>query len=162
MARLLCVPQSLSPSASLADKCQIFTDAKTEAQTLSLSVLVTMEMLKALSAVSLDNSLIRVPTWKNPWLLGGVALPFSIHLAVLYSPLMNKIFGVCPLTSDDWLTVVKWAAPIVLLDEVLKAIGRTLKARETRLRMASVQQKLATAPTLPAAGSQQQGGSGAP
>jgi Ca2+-transporting ATPase len=134
------------PSSVTDAKCSIFTNAKTEAQTLSLSVLVTMEMLKALSAVSLDNSLIRVPTWKNPWLLGGVALPFSIHLAVLYTPLMNKVFGVCPLTQDDWVTVLKWAGPIVLLDEVLKAIGRYLKSRETKERMAEVQMKLTAAP----------------
>ena len=46
---------------------------KAKAQTLSLSTLVTMEMLKALSAVSLDHSLLRVSPLANKWLLAGVA-----------------------------------------------------------------------------------------
>ena len=54
-------------------------------QTLSLTTLVCMEMLKALSAVSVNDSILRVPPWKNPWLLLGVAGPFVLHIAVLYS-----------------------------------------------------------------------------
>jgi P-type Ca2+ transporter type 2C len=118
----------------LANQCDVFTSANNKAQTLSLSVLVTMEMLKALSAVSLDNSLLRVPPWMNPWLIAGVILPFSIHLSVVYFPVLNQVFGVSSLTADEWVTVLKWAAPILLLDEVLKAIGRTLGVRETQER----------------------------
>eukprot|EP00546_Thalassionema_frauenfeldii_P019557 CAMPEP_0178897906 /NCGR_PEP_ID=MMETSP0786-20121207/2018_1 /TAXON_ID=186022 /ORGANISM="Thalassionema frauenfeldii, Strain CCMP 1798" /LENGTH=1011 /DNA_ID=CAMNT_0020568531 /DNA_START=14 /DNA_END=3046 /DNA_ORIENTATION=+ len=36
-------------------------------QTLSLTTLVVMEMLKALSAVSVDNSLLQVGPFQNPW-----------------------------------------------------------------------------------------------
>ena len=54
-------------------------------QTLSLTTLVCMEMFKALSAVSVDNSLLEVPPWKNKWLVAGVAIPFLLHLGVVYS-----------------------------------------------------------------------------
>ncbi len=67
-------------------------------QTLSLTTLVCMEMLKALSAVSVNDSLLRVAPWRNRWLLLGVAGPFLLHLAVLYSsslgfPGFGKAFG---------------------------------------------------------------------
>jgi Ca2+-transporting ATPase len=67
-------------------------------QTLSLTTLVCMEMLKALSAVSVNDSVLRVPPWKNKWLLMGVAGPFLLHLAVLYSsslgfPGFGRAFG---------------------------------------------------------------------
>ena len=45
-----------------------------------------MEMLKALSAVSLDHSLLRVSPLANKWLLAGVALPTALHLGLLYVP----------------------------------------------------------------------------
>lgn len=54
-------------------------------QTLALTTLVCMEMLKALSAVSVDNSLFQVGPQQNKWLLVGVAGPFLLHLFVLYS-----------------------------------------------------------------------------
>ena len=54
-------------------------------QTLALTTLVCMEMLKALSAVSVDNSLLQVGPQSNKWLLLGVSGPFLLHLLVLYS-----------------------------------------------------------------------------
>ncbi|CAM9295786.1 unnamed protein product, partial [Phaeothamnion confervicola] len=114
--------------------CSIFTLAKSKAQTLSLSVLVTMEMLKALSAVSVDNSLLRVPPWKNPWLLLGVAVPSLLHLAVLYLPGAGHVFGLQPLTWEDWTYVLRFAAPILLVEELLKAVGRRVNRDKTEAR----------------------------
>ena len=67
-------------------------------QTLALTTLVCMEMLKALSAVSVDSSLLRVGPQENPWLLLGVSGPFLLHLFVLYSsklglPGLGESFG---------------------------------------------------------------------
>jgi Ca2+-transporting ATPase len=67
-------------------------------QTLALTTLVCMEMLKALSAVSVDNSLLSVGPQSNPWLLVGVSFPFLLHLFVLYSstiglPALGESFG---------------------------------------------------------------------
>lgn len=100
-------------------------------QTLSLTTLVVMEMLKALSAVSVDSSLLTVGPFANPWLILGVAFPFALHLGVVYSaelgfPALAESFGLVALTKDDWWTVLYWAAPILILDEVLKLIGRIL------------------------------------
>jgi len=46
---------------------------------------VCMEMLKALSAVSVDSSIFRVGPQSNKWLLLGVTGPILLHLFVLYS-----------------------------------------------------------------------------
>ena len=67
-------------------------------QTLALTTLVCMEMLKALSAVSVDSSLFRVGPQENPYLLLGVSGPFLLHLLVLYSsklglPALGESFG---------------------------------------------------------------------
>jgi Ca2+-transporting ATPase len=44
-----------------------------------------MELFKALSAVSIDSSLITVGPNQNPYLILGVAVPFILHVAVVYS-----------------------------------------------------------------------------
>jgi Ca2+-transporting ATPase len=55
---------------------------------------------------------------------------------VLYSsdlgiPALGESFGMVPLSIDDWALVISWAAPILLVDEILKAIGRWVN-REDR------------------------------
>jgi hypothetical protein len=42
-----------------------------------------------------------------------------------------------PLTLDDWGTIVAWAAPILLVDEILKAIGRWIYREERREKAAA-------------------------
>jgi len=104
-------------------------------QSLSLTCLVVMEMLKALSAVSVDSSLLQVGPFQNPWLILGVLFPFLLHLGVLYSaslgvPALAESIGMSPLSKTDWFSVLFWASPILLVDEILKAIGRYLKSRK--------------------------------
>jgi Cation transporting ATPase, C-terminus len=65
-------------------------------------VLVTVELLKALSAVSLDASLLRVQPWQNPWLIPGVLVPFALHLLVVYCPPLASIFGLARLSLREW------------------------------------------------------------
>ncbi|KAG7350911.1 calcium-transporting ATPase [Nitzschia inconspicua] len=102
-------------------------------QTLSLTTLVCMEMLKALSAVSVNDSLFRVGPQSNKWLLLGVSGPFLLHLFVLYSTKfgvggLGESFGMVPLSKENWSTVLFWALPILLVDEILKAIGRKINS----------------------------------
>jgi Ca2+-transporting ATPase len=98
-------------------------------QTLSLTTLVCMEMLKALSAVSVDNSILSVGPHRNPLLIVGVTLPMMLHLLVVYSSKLGlhslgESFGMVALTMENWISILKWSAPILIVEEILKAIGR--------------------------------------
>jgi Ca2+-transporting ATPase len=93
-----------------------------------------MEMLKAISAVSVDNSLLRVGPQENPWLILGVSVPCILHLTVLYSsklgvPGLGEAFGMVPLSLANWISVLSWAMPILIVEEVLKAVGRWVNAK---------------------------------
>eukprot|EP00899_Mesostigma_viride_P012271 jgi/Mesvir1/21044/Mv08091-RA.1 len=105
--------------------CDYFEAGKAKASTLSLSVLVAIEMFNALNALSEDGSLLSMPPWANPWLLLAMCVSFGLHCLVLYVPFLASIFGVVPLSGQEWLLVVLFAAPVVLLDEVLKLAKRT-------------------------------------
>jgi P-type Ca2+ transporter type 2C len=110
-----------------------------------------MELLKALSAVSLDGSLYRVQPWKNPWLLPGVLVPFLLHLAVINIKPLANIFGLAPLSWTEWKAVLAFASPIVILEEVLKYIGRhkgELKEAAYR-RLREARAHAPTAPVMP-------------
>ena len=56
------------------------------ATTMSLSILVTIEMFNAMNSLSENESLLRLPVWKNPFLVGAIALSMILHVAILYIP----------------------------------------------------------------------------
>ena len=51
------------------DPCGYFTYGKAKASTLSLSVLVLIEMLNAINALSEDSSIFKVGFFANPYLI---------------------------------------------------------------------------------------------
>lgn len=109
---------------SFRDPCDYFSIGKVKAMTLSLSVLVSIEMFNSLNAVSEDNSLIKMPPWRNPWLLVAMSVSFGLHCLILYVPLLADVFGIVPLSMKEWILVILISAPVILLEEVLKLLGR--------------------------------------
>merc|ERR1712112_674694 len=102
--------------------CEIFQAP--EAMTMALSVLVTIEMANALNSVSENQSLVVMPPWINPWLLGAMALSFGLHMIILYVDVLNVVFNISALSMDQWIVVLKFSLPVLLLDELLKFVAR--------------------------------------
>lgn len=103
--------------------CSIYTDLAAP-QTLALTTLVTTELLKALCTVSVNSSILKMGPHKNPWLLLGVAVPFALNLAIIYTPAFQRNFGLVSLTVEDWVHVLMWSFPIILIDELQKFASR--------------------------------------
>jgi Ca2+-transporting ATPase len=116
--------------------CAYMTKGKTTASTLSLSVLVTIEMFNALNALSEDGSLVQMPPWANPWLLVAMLISFGLHFVILYVPVLATVFSIEPLTYNDWMLVLGASFPVILIDEVLKFFGRRFQAKELAKRIA--------------------------
>ncbi|CAN6340220.1 unnamed protein product [Urochloa humidicola] len=104
--------------------CEYFQAGKVKATTLSLSVLVAIEMFNSLNALSEDSSLLSMPPWVNPWLLLAMSVSFGLHFLILYVPFLATVFGIVPLSLNEWLLVLLVALPVVLIDEILKFVGR--------------------------------------
>ncbi|RAL37444.1 hypothetical protein DM860_000138 [Cuscuta australis] len=116
--------------------CDYFQGGKIKATTLSLSVLVCIEMFNSLNALSEDGSLLTMPPWVNPWLLLAMAVSFGLHFLILYVPFLARVFGIVPLSLNEWLLVLAVAFPVILVDEILKCVGRFstgVKRRERKL-----------------------------
>lgn len=86
--------------------------AKT-ASTISLSILVVIEMLNAMNALSSSESLLTLPLWKNMILVYAIALSMVLHFGLLYTPFLQSIFGIVPLGWEEWKLVLGWSAPIM-------------------------------------------------
>merc|ERR1711899_158730 len=102
--------------------CDLFQSP--EPMTMALSILVTIEMCNAINAISENQSLVAMPPWINPLLLGAMALSFGLHFIILYVDVMATVFQVTPLTIAQWMTVMKFSLPVILLDELLKWVAR--------------------------------------
>ena len=120
---------------TFAHPCDVFKpEGKAKASTLSLSVLVVIEMFNALNALSEDGSLLHMPPWVNPFLLVAIAFSIGVHCVILYVPWLAAIFQIVPLSGPEWGLVIGLSAPVVLIDEVLKMFGRHMAARELSSR----------------------------
>lgn len=120
---------------TFSNPCDYFSVGKVKAMTLSLSVLVAIEMFNSLNALSEYNSLVTMPPWRNPWLLVAMSVSFGLHCLILYAPLLADVFGIVPLSLNEWFLVILVSAPVILIDEVLKFVGRNRRHR-TKEKMA--------------------------
>eukprot|EP00897_Mesotaenium_endlicherianum_P009526 jgi/Mesen1/8601/ME000005S08568 len=84
--------------------CAVFGDRRPK--TVSMSVLVVVEMFNALNNLSENQSLLVLPPWSNPWLLAAI--------------------GVAPLSLAEWQAVVYLSFPVILVDEAMKLLSRHL------------------------------------
>lgn len=112
--------------------CKIFHDP--HPMTMALSVLVTIEMLNAMNSLSENQSLVTMPPWCNLWLIGSMALSFGLHFVILHVEVLSGVFQVTPLNGDEWLTVMKFSLPVVLLDEILKFAARRISDGESYIK----------------------------
>ncbi len=138
--------RGFSPSAFTAgdltfdfrdDPCAYFEAGKAKASTLSLTVLVAIEMFNALNALSEDGSLLQVRPWVNPFLLAAMVVSFGLHFFILYVPSMAEVFSITPLSWEEWQLVLLFSLPVIFLDEVLKFVGRRLTARAAAAALAA-------------------------
>jgi Ca2+-transporting ATPase len=104
--------------------CTYFTIGKAKASTLSLSVLVIIEMFNAINALSDDTSLLKTGIFINPILLLAIAISIALHCVILYIPFFQSVFSVVHLTAQDWFLVVAFSFPVFIIDEILKFITR--------------------------------------
>lgn len=112
-------------ASSVDDACTYFTVGKIKAATLCQTVLVMIQLLNSFNAISEESSLLHLPPWTNPSLLVACAASFILHCMILYVPSLSNIFGVCALDSHDWLLVLAFSLPVLLIDEILKLAART-------------------------------------
>lgn len=113
--------------------CSIFEDR--HPSTVSMTVLVVVEMFNALNNLSENQSLLVIHPWSNLWLVGSIILTMLLHMSVLYMEPLSALFSVSPLSLAEWKVVLYLSFPVILIDEVLKFFSRSSRARLSPLRL---------------------------
>jgi Ca2+ transporting ATPase len=94
--------------------CSMFTnDMAKSASTVSLSILVVIEMLNAMNALSSSESLLTLPLWDNMVLVYAITLSMVLHFAILYIPFLHGLFSILPLNWNEWRAVIAFSAPVM-------------------------------------------------
>ncbi|OGM41781.1 putative endoplasmic reticulum calcium ATPase [Aspergillus bombycis] len=107
--------------------CEMFTnDMSRSASTVSLSILVVIEMLNAMNALSSSESLFTFALWNNMMLVYAIILSMALHFAILYIPFLQGLFSILPLNWVEWKAVVAISAPVIIIDETLKFVERQM------------------------------------
>ncbi|CAD6903216.1 unnamed protein product [Tilletia controversa] len=109
--------------------CDMFTTkhwAGRSATTMSLSILVVVEMANAISSIATNDSLLTTPPTRNWWLIGAVVLSMLLHFMILYTPFLQDIFIVTPLGSEEWKAVMWLSLPVIVVDEACKWVSRNI------------------------------------
>ncbi|MBP2479522.1 cation-transporting ATPase F [Crossiella equi] len=101
----------------------------TEARTAAVTVFVLVQVVYLFACRSLDR--LRA-SGRNPWLLGGIALMFSLQALITYVPALNTVFHTAPLTPAAWLPVLVVTAVAHVVVTVDKLFWRP-RARRTSL-----------------------------
>ncbi|KAA6415685.1 MAG: calcium-translocating P-type SERCA-type [Lasallia pustulata] len=107
--------------------CEIFSnDNAKAASTVSLSILVVIEMLNAMNALSSSESLMTLPLWENMMLVYAITLSMALHFALLYTPFLQGLFSIIALNWNEWQAVLLISIPVIFIDEILKFFERKL------------------------------------
>ncbi|KAK7755245.1 hypothetical protein SLS62_002750 [Diatrype stigma] len=116
--------------------CEMFSnDMAKSASTVSLSILVVIEMFNAMNALSSSESLLTLPLWDNMMLVYAIALSMALHFALLYTPVLQSLFSILPLNWVEWKAVILISAPVLssFIDEILKLAERRFFTQRTTL-----------------------------
>ncbi|KAK6907178.1 hypothetical protein I203_101168 [Kwoniella mangroviensis CBS 8507] len=113
--------------------CSMFTGLPSmRATTVSLSILVVIEMFNACNSLSENESLFVLPLWTNPYLVASIALSMALHFMILYVPFFRTMFRITALNKEEWIAVLVISAPVIVIDEVLKWISMVMNKDGSR------------------------------
>ncbi|MEN2499584.1 MAG: Sarcoplasmic/endoplasmic reticulum calcium ATPase 3 [Marteilia pararefringens] len=87
---------------------------------LALSTMVCLEMLNALNSYSDKSTLLNFRPQKHPFLVAAIILSMLLHYLLLEVPWLAKLFKVESLSLSEWLIVLKFSFPVVIIDELFK------------------------------------------
>ncbi|ORX91705.1 Ca-transporting ATPase [Basidiobolus meristosporus CBS 931.73] len=106
--------------------CSMFTNIMSHrATTVSLSILVTIEMFNAVNSLSENQSIFTMPLWRNMYLVVAIIISMVLHMMILYVPFFTSLFSITALNWEEWQAVLWISFPIIVIDEVLKFVSRT-------------------------------------
>jgi calcium-translocating P-type ATPase len=103
-----------------------------EARNVTLLLMVLFENVHALNSRSENQSVVNVPFFSNPVLLVGILVAQAIHIGSMYTPGINDLLQIEPVSFTLWLQLLGVALSLFIIDEGHKFLERR-KARRVAM-----------------------------
>jgi magnesium-transporting ATPase (P-type) len=93
-------------------------------RTETFTVLVLCQWFNVINCESATRSALRLGILRNPWLAAGLVLSLALHAAVLYWPVLGRLFHTVPIPAADLLTLLALASCVLWAEELRKYRAR--------------------------------------
>jgi P-type Ca2+ transporter type 2C len=95
------------------------------AQTMAFTTLMMFQLFNVFNARSDTQSAFH-GLFRNRWLWAAIGLSLALHVAVVYTPFLQRAFSTTGLGARDWLVCAAAASSVVWVREVSKVFVRRL------------------------------------
>lgn len=105
----------------------LFQDATADlvrARTIALTSLVVFQWFNSLNCRSETKSVFSLDPFSNRFLLTTLFLVVGLHFFALYTPVMQRILSLVPLSPSDWQRIILMGASVVAVEEIRKYLVR--------------------------------------
>jgi Ca2+-transporting ATPase len=96
--------------------------------TVVLAAIMAGQLGNFFSARTSPESAFRLSPLRNRWLFFGILAQLVILASMVYVPFLEPLFHTAPLSLVDWVVLYSLAPLVLLIEEVRKAVTRTLGA----------------------------------
>jgi Ca2+-transporting ATPase len=123
-----------------------------QVQTETFTVLAVCQWINVLNCRSEQRSALSLGVFRNPWLIGGLVVGNLLQIAVVFSPLLGRIFHTVPFSLREVLAIGAVASLVLWVEEARKLIARRRDPRRRRPERAGSARARRRAPRRPTAG----------
>jgi len=99
-------------------------DPLEEARTMAMTTIVFFQFFRVWTTRSETQPALRMSPMTNPFLFAASLAAFFAQLAVIYVPVLRRVFRTEPLTLDEWLWILPVTATVFLADEAYKMVAK--------------------------------------
>jgi magnesium-transporting ATPase (P-type) len=100
-----------------------------QATTMTLAAIVFGQIGAVLNCRTDEQSLFKIGLFSNKKVIRGIAFEILLLSAIIYAPFMQSIFQTTAIGIKDWLFLVLIPIPMVLFEEIRKAVIRRFGKR---------------------------------
>lgn len=97
-------------------------------QTETFTVLAVCQWFNALNCESESRSALSLGVLRNRWLLGGLIVANVLHILVIYTEPMNRLFHTVPIPLPDFFLIGAVASSVLWVEEARKFIARRTRS----------------------------------
>jgi magnesium-transporting ATPase (P-type) len=99
-----------------------------QAQNHLVLLMVFFQNFHVLNCRSETRSFFSIPIKNNPFLIGALILSQLVHIGAMYTPLMQRLLGLAPLSLSEWLSYLLLGSSILWAMEIFKRLRKKREA----------------------------------